>query len=93
MAGKVVTIQFQGRSCRGVEIEVEESTERWCVAKLVDGSVIRLKAVITEILKLEGEFDAEGTPIYMIKSTNITSVASPAHLLRGAGENSLKGVQ
>lgn len=64
-----------------------------CVAKLVDGSVIRLKTVITEILKLEGEFDPEGTPIYAIKSTNIISVASPAHLLRGAGENSSRRVQ
>jgi hypothetical protein len=52
------------------------SAEHWNEYVLTDGSVIRVKTVVTEILKVEGKFDAEGNPQYVIRSTQIVSVSA-----------------
>ena len=45
-----------------------------------DGTVVKLKLVVTEILRLDGEYDAEGSPIYIVISTNVPYVSAPDDL-------------
>ena len=82
---KVVTIQFQGRSRQCAQIEIEESTVRSSTIKLADGTIIDIKVVASEALRLE-EFDKDGNPIYVIKSANVMSVDVPDELLQDKGE-------
>ena len=82
MPRKVVTTQFEGRSCQGIQVEIEESTERWSESKLSDGTVIKMKIVPIEAIKLEGKFSQDGVPIYLVKSTNVMSVDAPDEFLR-----------
>lgn len=55
-------------------VSTVQSSEHWNSYVLDDGSIIRMKLVATEILRIDGEYDPEGNPVYYIKHTNVTSV-------------------
>jgi hypothetical protein len=64
------------------------SGEHWNEYLVDDGTVIRIKLVVTEILKLDDDFDPNtGDPIYVAQSTNVVSVNAPESLKQG-GEDS-----
>ncbi|MDE0106457.1 MAG: hypothetical protein OXN96_01545 [Bryobacterales bacterium] len=67
-------VEFQGIRRNAIRVEVEETTERWCSAKLSDGSIIKLKAIITDVGRLENTFDNNGDPVYVVKSSNVLAV-------------------
>lgn len=54
----------------------QTGAEHWNEYLLTDGSVVRLKAVVTEILKVDGKFDNEGNPVYVVKSANVVTVSA-----------------
>lgn len=58
----------------GVVTEVVRSAEHWNEYTLEDGTALRLKPVITEVLRIENEFDSDGNPVYIVRSTNVLSV-------------------
>jgi hypothetical protein len=62
-----------GPLVNGMEVPVEESTERWSEYKLEDGSIIRLKQVLLEIIRTEG-YDPEGNPMYVVRAQPVLSV-------------------
>lgn len=64
------------------EVGFRSSGEHWNEYLLDDGSVIRLKLVATEVLRVDGEFDPEGNPAYFVKSTNVVNVSAPEDLRR-----------
>ena len=75
-----------------VEVPVSESTERWSEIKLDDGTILRLKPVVLAAMRLEGQYDPEGNPMYSLKVNQIMTVGSaPEHLRKGGGAS--KGVQ
>ena len=67
-------VPYKGRKVTGVRRNIESSTERWSEAILDDGSRIRMKIVFTDVARVDGEWDSEGNPIYVIRSTNVVSV-------------------
>lgn len=66
-----------GRIVDASIIDVNSSQENWNQYLLSDGTVIKLKVVATEVVRVDGEYDAEGNPIYIIKSTNVVSAIVP----------------
>ena len=58
-------------------ITVDETTERWTAASLSDGTTFRIKVVIDEVIKLDGQTDNEGNPVYTILSHNVISDLEP----------------
>jgi hypothetical protein len=75
-----------GRTVEGTLVPINASTEHWNEYFLEDGSVLRVKAVVTEAVRIEGEWDAYGNPIYFTASTNILAVSAPDSLMRDGGE-------
>lgn len=57
--------------------------EHWNEYLVDDGSVIKIKLVATEVLRLDGEFDANGSPVYLVQSANVMAVDAPENLRRG----------
>jgi hypothetical protein len=83
-------IKWQGREVDGLEVRFRSNHEEWNDYTVEDGTSIRMKAVVSEILRLSGEFDAEGNPIYLVKSTNVLVIKAPDNLKKGAHkQNSL----
>lgn len=73
-----------GRVAEGFEVPVLESTERWTEVKLEDGSVLRIKPTVVSAIRVQGQYDQEGNPMYALKATNAMMVAeAPEHLKRG----------
>lgn len=67
-------VNFQGSEVEATPVSPTSSSEYWNQYLLEDGSVIRMKLVATEFLKIDGVKDSEGNPVYVIKSTNVVSV-------------------
>lgn len=76
MAEDKVTINFGGREVAATPIEVNQSNERWNEYLLEDGTVLKMKLILKKVLKVEGEVDAEGNPVYVMQSTNVTAVSA-----------------
>lgn len=73
---------WQGRTVEGVEVSVQSSQEPWAEYLLTDGSVVRMKIVATDFVRLDGEHDSNGDPIYVVKSTNIITISAHDSLRR-----------
>ncbi len=69
-----------------IELGFRVSGEHWNEYLADDGSVIRLKPVVTQILRVEGLYDQSGDPVYVINSTNVVSVSAAEDLRKGASE-------
>jgi hypothetical protein len=54
--------------------------EFWNEYHLDDGSTLRLKLVVTTVLRVPDMFDAEGNPAYLVNSTNVMAVDAPEDL-------------
>jgi hypothetical protein len=67
----------------GFKVGVDESTERWSEYKLSDGSTLRLKQVVAEVIRAENQWDPQGNPLYILKAAPVLVVDNaPAHLLK-----------
>lgn len=74
-----------GQMHDGTELGFRSTGEYWNEYLLDDGSVVRLKPVVTGIIRLDGLYDDEGNPLYAVKANNIVVVSAPDELMRGGG--------
>jgi len=75
-----ITVQ-PGQPPKEVElVEVTSATENWNQYLLSDGSVLKTKAIATEIFRIVDEYDAEGNPSYVIRTGGILVVNAPEEL-------------
>ena len=83
MAERKVKVPFGefGTLADGVEVTVDESTEKWSEYKLSDGTIIRGKMTVVSAVRIDGHFDPQGNPMYAINMTPAMMIAdSPARL-------------
>ena len=69
------TVRFRNQDVEALEMPFQNIAEHWNEYLLNDGSVLRVKSVVTEILKIPEAYDSEGSPIYMVKSAQVVSVS------------------
>jgi hypothetical protein len=75
-----IKINFGGEEVEALPIEINQTSEYWNQYLLDDGTLIKMKLVATKVLRVDGKYDPEGNPLYIIQSTNITSVNAPDNL-------------
>lgn len=80
MANEKVTINMGGRQVQATPVDVNHSSEKWNEYLLEDGTVLKMKLVLKKVFKVDGEFDEEGNPVYVMQSTNVTSISAPNDL-------------
>ena len=74
-----------GEKGEGVEVQVEESTERWSEFKLQDGTILRIKTTIISAIRVDGQYDSQGNPMYVTNlSPMLTVVSTPDKFRRNA---------
>lgn len=59
------------------ELGFQANVEPWSEYLLDDGTVARLKLVVTNVYRLDGQFDAKGQPVYVIESNNVIAISVP----------------
>jgi hypothetical protein len=72
-----VMIQATGQTADGFDVPVEESSERWSEFKLEDGTIFRIKATLINAIRVDGQYDPQGNPMYVM---NITPVIAPVEI-------------
>jgi hypothetical protein len=71
-----------GEIVDGFEVPVEESIERWSEVKLEDGTVIRLKVSMISAVRVPGQYDHIGNPMYVMNMTPTIAIFSVPDNLR-----------
>jgi len=75
-------VNFNGQSVDGVIVDFEADKEQWSTYVLHDGSALKIKAVLTEVMRLEGIFGPNGDPVYMVQASQIVHVNAADPLRR-----------
>jgi hypothetical protein len=75
-------INFQGQVRDAVTVDFEPDKETFSTYILHDGSALKLKAVLTEVMRIEGVYAPNGDPVYVIQAAQIMSVSAPDSLRR-----------
>lgn len=66
-------ILFNGQQVDASLVPVRSSQEPWSEYILDDGTLIRLRSVVTEVYRIDNMYDPEGNPVYQVKSSNVAS--------------------
>ena len=72
-----------GTLVEGTVVDIVESTERFSVVRLEDGTTLRTKLSVLEAVRIDGRWDKEDNPLYVVKQQNIVAIVeSPENLKR-----------
>lgn len=84
MAERRVKVQIppNNETVDGVEVDVDEALEKWSEVRFVDGSLIRVKVTVASAIRVDGRWDQDGNPLYIIKGTQTMVVSSSPENLR-----------
>ena len=70
----------------GEIIEIVEAKEPLSYVTLKDGTIITSKMSVTQVIRLVDRWDDEGKPAYSIALSGSTTINSPGHLEKDAGD-------
>ena len=83
MAATTTVILPDGRSAEAVEVPVESANEKWSEFTLQDGTVLKVKVNLVNIVRVDGEYDPAGGPVYQLNAAPTVVFANvPEHLKR-----------
>ena len=82
MTGRKMKINVAGHEVDASAVDVAQASEKWNEYLLDDGTALKVKLVMTNVYRVEGQYDAEGNPVYVIQSTNVVSANAPQALRR-----------
>ncbi len=64
------------------EVEFESDRESWNEYALHDGTKLKIKAVLAEVLRVEGMYAPNGDPVYIVNASPVIVTISPDNLKR-----------
>jgi hypothetical protein len=57
-----------------VTVDFEADAEPWSTYTLADGTVLKIRAVVSGVTRFEGEFDNGGNPVYVVNTNMVSRV-------------------
>ena len=83
MVTRGLTSPTTGKMSTATVVEIEEIADKPVIVSLADGSRIRIRVDVIEVVRFDDEWDGEGHPLYQVRSGNIVAVLeSPPELRR-----------
>ncbi len=80
---RIVKVPTPGGSfVDGEEVAFKALDEPWCIYQLDDGYRLRIKLVVTQVIKTT-QRDVDGNPVYVARSSNVMAVSPPETYRRG----------
>jgi hypothetical protein len=74
-------INLGGREFMAEEVEFEaEGAEKWNTYLLHDGTTLKMKAVLAEVFRIEGQYAPNGDPLYSANTQVILNTNAPEAL-------------
>jgi hypothetical protein len=68
------------RQVEAEQIDFEARAEPWATYELADGTVLKVRTILTNVMRIEGEYDQSGNPIYVVSSQNVIQASAPKKL-------------
>lgn len=87
-------VDFNGKECKGqvLEFDVLEAPH-WVVLKTKQGTIIKVKFEITELIRVIGEYYDNGEPGHLYSYSITQSVSAPEELQRSEEVQDKKKLQ
>jgi hypothetical protein len=74
-------VDYNGKKVEGEVVEFESVPENWTQYNLADGSTLKIKTSLLDVVRVLGEFHPQtGDPVYVFTAQQITSIYSPEGL-------------
>ncbi len=61
-------------------IEFEVERENWNTYLLGDGTTLKLKSVLAEVLRIDDHYAPNGDPMYLVNASPVVATSSPDQL-------------
>src|SRR5947209_19399050 len=65
------------RQVEAEQIDFEAKAEPWSTYELSDGTTLKVRGILTGVLRIEGEYDQSGNPIYVVSSQTMLQANEP----------------
>jgi len=76
-------LPFLGREIDATEVPIVNASEKISTYDLEDGAQLRVRTVVTAVMRVDNEWDGDGNPMYVLKtSVVLTPMNVPANLRR-----------
>ena len=72
----------EGKMVDGMDVPIERSDERWSEFTLEDGTVIRAKINIASAVRVDGQYDTRGQPVYILNTSPTVSIINVPERLK-----------
>jgi hypothetical protein len=76
------TIRVGEHELMGEEIPFLSEREAWNEYALEDGTKLKLKTVLADVVRIDGQYAPNGDPMYMVNASTIVSTIAPETLKR-----------
>lgn len=91
MATRRINHPRTGKPIDAQVVEIADIRETPTRVTLEDGTVLRLRIDVIEAIRIDGEWDADGHPMYQVRNgVNIMVLESPDHLKQSAASNRIQ---
>jgi len=80
MSEERIKVNLGGELVDAIRVDFTPIKEDWNEYKLDDGTILRIKLVLADVLRTEKYDPLTGDPHYIIKSTNIVTAIVPPNL-------------
>lgn len=78
-------VNLGGQEYMAEEVEFEsEGPEKWNTYVLADGTQLKVKVVLADVLRVEGQYSPNGDPLYTVNAQIVVASNSPDSLRRRA---------
>jgi len=67
-------VNFMGQMRDAVIVDFEADKESFSTYILHDGTSLKIKAVLTEVLRIEGLYQPNGDPVYGVQAQQVLAV-------------------
>ena len=71
---KISTVLPSGEQVWGTPVPINRSVEHFSELFLEDGTTLKVKVVPTNVLRIDGHWDVEGNPMYLLKSQTLVVI-------------------
>jgi len=68
------------RQVEAEQVDFEARAEPWATYELSDGTVLKVRTILTNVMRIEGEYDQSGNPVYVVSSQNVIQANAPKKL-------------
>ncbi len=78
--GPKKTVEYQGRKVQGQSVDFTAKSENWQQYELEDGSQVKMKVVLLDVIRLVDEYNKNGDPVYQFSAQQIIGMTIPDEL-------------